>query len=43
MQEGRMSPSPELAMLLAEALEVPAGQRASFLAFTRGGEEPRPL
>jgi predicted ATPase/DNA-binding XRE family transcriptional regulator len=43
IEEGRLRPSREMAMQLADALEVPADAREDFIAFARGIEVRRAL
>jgi predicted ATPase/DNA-binding XRE family transcriptional regulator len=43
IEEGRLKPSREMAMKLAEALEVPADAREDFVAFARGLDARRVL
>jgi predicted ATPase/DNA-binding XRE family transcriptional regulator len=43
IEEGRLKPSREMVMQLAEALEVPADAREEFIAFARGLDARRAL
>ncbi len=43
IEEGQLKPSREMALLMADALEVPAEAREDFIAFSRGMEGRRAL